>query len=56
MNSTWREVTATLRRDSPDGPLPPLLLTLTVVTLAVAVGLLAPVSFFAYRASRSSPQ
>jgi uncharacterized membrane protein YoaK (UPF0700 family) len=34
MNITWREVTATLRppRDSADGPLPPLLLTLTVVT------------------------
>jgi uncharacterized membrane protein YoaK (UPF0700 family) len=34
MNGTWREVTATLRppRESADGPLPPLLLTLTVVT------------------------
>lgn len=32
--SPWQEVTATLRprRDSRDGPLPPLLLTLTVVT------------------------
>ena len=30
----WQEIAATLRprRDSPDGPLPPLLLTLTVVT------------------------
>jgi uncharacterized membrane protein YoaK (UPF0700 family) len=34
MSTTWREVTATLRPrpDCPDGPLPPLLLTLTVVT------------------------
>ena len=34
LNTTWQEVTATLRPrpDSPDGPLPPLLLTLTVVT------------------------
>jgi uncharacterized membrane protein YoaK (UPF0700 family) len=34
MNTTWREMTGTLRprQDSADGPLPPLLLTLTVVT------------------------
>jgi uncharacterized membrane protein YoaK (UPF0700 family) len=34
VNTAWREVTATLRPrpDSADGPLPPLLLTLTVVT------------------------
>lgn len=34
MNTAWQEVTATLRPrpDSRDGPLPPLLLTLTVVT------------------------
>ena len=34
VNSAWQEVTATLwpRRDGRDGPLPPLLLTLTVVT------------------------
>src|SRR5882757_2346935 len=34
MRTTWREVTETLRPppDSPDGPLPPLLLTLTVIT------------------------
>ena len=33
VNAAWREVTATLRPrpDSADGPLPPLLLTLTVV-------------------------
>ena len=34
LNTAWRDVTATLRprRGSADGPLPPLLLTLTVVT------------------------
>ena len=34
MNTAWREVTGTLRPrpESPDGPLPPLLLMLTVVT------------------------
>jgi uncharacterized membrane protein YoaK (UPF0700 family) len=34
VNTAWQEVTATLRprRDSRDGPLPPLLLALTVVT------------------------
>ena len=34
VNTAWKEITATLRPrpDSPDGPLPPLLLTLTVVT------------------------
>jgi uncharacterized membrane protein YoaK (UPF0700 family) len=34
VKTAWQEVTATLRppRDSADGPLPPLLLTLTVVT------------------------
>ena len=34
LNTTWQEVVATVRPrpDGPDGPLPPLLLTLTVVT------------------------
>src|SRR6266576_2058235 len=34
VNSAWQEVMATLRPrpDSPDGPLPPLLLALTLVT------------------------
>jgi uncharacterized membrane protein YoaK (UPF0700 family) len=34
LNTTWQDVTATLRPrlESPDGPLPPLLLALTVVT------------------------
>src|SRR4249920_1941575 len=34
LNTTWQQVVATVRprRDGPDGPLPPLLLTLTVVT------------------------
>src|SRR5689334_24528752 len=34
VRTAWQDVTATLRphRDSTDGPLPPLLLTLTVVT------------------------